>query len=76
MAVLQKLTILLAGFNPARALRVSLPPLVFGSNFLVAVFAGPAAVVWMPQAGRWLIYFIIRYYFLGDELVNQVHLLN
>lgn len=30
----------------------------------------------MPQARRWLIYFIIRYYFLGDKLVDQVHLLN
>ena len=66
----------LAGFDPAGALRVSLSFLVFGCDFLVPIFAWPAAIVWVPQAWRWLIYFIIRYYFLGYKLVNQVHLLN
>lgn len=64
------------GFNPARALGVSLPLLIFSCDFLVPILAWPAAIVGMPQAWRWLIYFIIRYYFLGYKLVNQVHLLN
>ena len=76
LAVFQKLTVDLTGFNPARALGVSLSLLVYGCDFLVALLAWSDALLWVPQPWRWLIYFIIRYYFLGDKLVNQVHLLN
>lgn len=75
VTIIQVLAILITRFNPARALRVSLALLVFGGDLLVALSAWFGGIFGMPQARRWLIYFIIRYYFLGDKLVNQVHLL-